>query len=131
MIFVDTSVWYPAYVSEDVDHSMAAALLAAPSDRLVTTDYIVDELLTLMVARGQRRVATEIGGKFLVGNFCQIVWIERDDAFAAWQILDKFDDKSWSFTDCVSYAVKKRLGIKKAFSLDDHFRQFGIVSVHP
>ena len=46
-------------------------------------------------------------------------------------LFDAYTDKKWSFTDCVSYAVMKRLGIREAFALDDDFRQFGFVSVKP
>jgi uncharacterized protein len=53
MIFVDTTVWYAAYVAEDPEHEAASALLAEPRQRLATTDYVIDELLTLLKARGQ------------------------------------------------------------------------------
>jgi predicted nucleic acid-binding protein len=65
MIFVDTSVWFAGYVREESEHSTAAALLTAPSGRLVTTDYIVDELLTLLVARGQRPIAKAVAPSFI------------------------------------------------------------------
>jgi hypothetical protein len=42
-----------------------------------------------------------------------------------------FDDKAWSFTDCVSYTVMTQLGISEAFALDEHFKQFGIANVRP
>jgi hypothetical protein len=36
-----------------------------------------------------------------------------------------------SFTDCVSYLVIQRRGIRTAFAFDEHSRQFGIVTVVP
>ena len=131
MIFVDTSVWYAAYVDEEPEHEQADALLAAPADRLVTTDYIVDELLTLLVARGHRPIAKVFGRLLWSGSLCQMVWVGQPDVKAAWEIFDSFDDKTWSFTDCVSYAVMKRLAIGEAFALDDDFKQFGFVEVKP
>lgn len=35
------------------------------------------------------------------------------------------DDKDFSFTDALSFAVMERLRIRTAFSLDRHFAQFG------
>ncbi len=49
----------------------------------------------------------------------------------AWEIFSRFRDNEWSFTDCVSRVVMGRLGISVAFAFDEHFRQFGTVSVVP
>jgi predicted nucleic acid-binding protein len=37
MIFVDTSIWYAANVTEDPDHDEASRLLLGASDPLITT----------------------------------------------------------------------------------------------
>lgn len=47
------------------------------------------------------------------------------DVAAAFEIYARFAGKAWSFTDCVSYVVIQRLGIKTAASFDQHFRQSG------
>jgi predicted nucleic acid-binding protein len=122
MIFVDTSVWFAAYVEEEREHAEADAILTAPASRLVTTDYVIDELLTLFVARGQRPIARTVGGLLWSGDACQLNWTERFDVEAAWQIFEKFDDKSWSFTDCVSHVVMQRLGIHEVFAVVPRFQ---------
>ena len=43
----------------------------------------------------------------------------------------QFDDKQWSFTDCTSRVVIDRLSLPTAFAFDEHFRQFGNVTVVP
>jgi predicted nucleic acid-binding protein len=48
MIFVDTGIWYAANVSEDPEHAVARQLLLNATSSLVTTDYVIDELLTLL-----------------------------------------------------------------------------------
>ena len=107
------------------------AFLATNTDRLVTTDYVIDELLTLLRARGRRQRAAEFGKELLSGALAQLEWAKHVDVTRALEVYEEFDDKDWSFTDCVSYAVIERLGIEKAFTLDDHFRQFGTVTVVP
>lgn len=59
------------------------------------------------------------------------VWVKEEDVWAAWKAFVSFDDKTWSFTDCVSYAVMLRRGIVEAFALDNHFKQFGFTTVRP
>ena len=60
MIFVDTGAWFARYVVEDIDHPAAVAWFETPPDRLLTTDYVVDELLTLLKMRGYAEVATRL-----------------------------------------------------------------------
>ena len=131
MIFVDTSIWYAAHVSEDPAHPGARQLLRQATSDLITTDYVVDELLTLLIARQQRDVAVRIGDGFWSQSTCKLHWADKTDVLSAWEVFKSFDDKSWSFTDCVSYSVMSRLGISQALALDEHFRQFGFLVVKP
>jgi uncharacterized protein len=50
---------------------------------------------------------------------------------AVWSVFKTFSDKGWSFTDCTSRVLMERLGIAQAFAFDEHFRQFGTVTVVP
>ncbi len=131
MIFVDTGIWYAANVPEDSDHQVARQLLLSANSDLFTTDYVVDELLTLLVVRGHRATAKLIGNEFWTQKACDLIWTQQSDVAAAWKVFVTFDDKTWSFTDCISYAVMKRLGFVEAFALDVHFKQFGFVDVKP
>lgn len=46
-------------------------------------------------------------------------------------MFQRYDDKEWSFTDCLSKVVIEELRVHYALSLDHHFRQFGTVIVVP
>lgn len=129
MIFVDTGAWFALVVPTDPNHSHAATLLRSITKPLFTTDYIVDETLTLLRARGERRRAVEIGGKFFDGSIAIVHRLSEEDIERAWAVFRDFTDKEWSFTDCTSKVVIDRFGIKSAFAFDHHFEQFGSVSV--
>ncbi len=131
MVFVDTSVWYAAFVENAAYHVACKSLLIEHSASLVTTDYILDEVVTLLVGRGLRRVAVQRVPSLLDSGFCDFIRVTDDDFTEAWRLVQRFTDKQWSFTDCTSYAVMQRLCITEALSLDDHFRQFGFASVLP
>jgi predicted nucleic acid-binding protein len=53
------------------------------------------------------------------------------DVQQAWIVFASFRDKQWSFTDCVSFALMKRLGIPSAIALDEHFEQMPGISRVP
>lgn len=92
---------------------------------------MIDELLTLLKVRGELQRALRLGASLLVGEIAQIAWVTPDDVQQAWQTFQRYQDKSWSFTDCVSRVVMERLGLQTAFAFDDDFRQFGTVIVVP
>lgn len=131
MIFVDTGAWFSRYVREDSDHAAAVAWFSSPGDILFTTDYIIDELLTLLKVRGHAEVAFAVGGAFLTGQACHLEFIQPVDVEKAWAIFSQRRDKGWSFTDCTSLAVMQRLNITTACAFDNHFRQFGNILVLP
>ncbi|MEN0111857.1 MAG: PIN domain-containing protein, partial [Planctomycetota bacterium] len=107
------------------------ATLRAATDDLVTTDYVIDETLTLLSARARHDIALASGDAFWSGSMARLHRVSEADLAEAWRVFKTFTDKRWSFTDCTSYAVMQGLGITEALSLDDHFRQFGFVEVSP
>ncbi len=131
MIFVDTGGWFAATVPMDPDHTAAARWLAQNAQRLVTTDYVVDETLTLLKARGQYRRTLTLGEHLFDGTLATVYYLTEDDLRAAWHTFIRFSDKEWSFTDCTSKVVIERFGLTHAFAFDTHFRQFGSVAVVP
>jgi uncharacterized protein len=64
MIFVDTSAWFASAVDEDINHSAASQWLEQKGEALVTSDYVVDETLTLLRARCQPAAALTLGRQF-------------------------------------------------------------------
>ena len=131
MIFVDTGAWFARYVADDFDHRSATEWFASVPDRLTTTDYVVDELLTLLKVRGYSNIAFNAGAALLSGTVCQLEFVQPADIHQAWIVFDRFRDKDWSFTDCVSKVIMQRMGISTACAFDDHYRQFGNVTVVP
>lgn len=131
VIFVDTGAWFARYVQEDVDYRAATAWFSQIPDALATTDYVIDELLTLLKARGYANVAFAVGELLFSGVACHVEHVTSADVANAWGVFSAYRDKAWSFTDCVSRTVMKRLGIKIACAFDVHFRQFGDVQVVP
>jgi predicted nucleic acid-binding protein len=127
--FVDTSVWYASVVPTDPRHLAVTSWLRANNPPIITTDFVIDETLTLLRMRGQRSRAIVIGKRFFDLREVPIHHVGAADLSRAWEIFVQNPDRDWSFTDCTSRAVMERLHIKRALSLDNHFAEFGIAVV--
>ncbi len=131
MIFTDTGGWFSLTVPVDPQHPAAARWFAGNRQPLFTTDFVVDETLTLLKARGQNARAITIGRQFFSGSLATVYYLTEGDIRAAWQVFTRYADKEWSFTDCTSKIVMEKLGITEAFAFDHHFRQFGTATLVP
>ena len=131
MIFVDTGAWFALFVPSDPDHTAATQWLASNREPFFTTDFIADETLTLLRARGERPCALLAAREFFEGEMTRLYFLTEDDIRAAVAVFRQYADKDWSFTDCTSRVVMERLGLTSAFAFDQHFRQFRNVVVVP
>jgi uncharacterized protein len=121
--FVDTGAWVALFVEADAQHVAAQAWISRNRDRLVTSDYIVDEVLTLISTRFRRQTAVRVGHVLFGQGLAGLIQLTDEDKELAWRIFRSHSDKGWSFTDCTSFALMQRLGISNAFAFDQHFSQ--------
>jgi predicted nucleic acid-binding protein len=131
LIFADTGALFAAFVPNDPDHSAARQWITTNTEPLLTTDYVLDELFTLLKVRGEYQRALDVGPSLLEEQIIGLAWVSPTDIHDAWEVFRQYQDKEWSFTDCVSYVLIRRRRIQTAFAFDNHFRQFGNVSVVP
>jgi predicted nucleic acid-binding protein len=130
-LFVDTGGWFAYFVASDPDHAATAEVLSGWSGRLLTTDYVFDEVTTLLRYRAGHRQAAQAGAALRDRSAVDLVRVQLDDFEAAWRTFTRQKDKQYSFTDCTSFAVMKRLGITTAAAVDEHFRQAGFRVLPP
>jgi predicted nucleic acid-binding protein len=127
-IFVDTSGYYAAASRRDSSYAEASATierLVLARRRLVTTNFVLAELHGLLLARGSPVTALATLARIRQSPATTVVRVRQRDEDRAWSILTQYDDKEFSLTDALSFAVMERLGISVAFTFDQHFAQFG------
>jgi predicted nucleic acid-binding protein len=61
MIFVDSSAWVAAAVRTDARYPAARGWFAQNRQTLLTTDYVMDEVITYLRTRKHRRLAIQMG----------------------------------------------------------------------
>lgn len=130
-IFTDTSAWYAYIDKSDADHDLAVKVVKNLNRPLITSNYIFDEILTLVKLRMGYHVARNLGQKLWSREVAGLVRVTEDDESRAWEIFVQYEDKGFSFTDCTSFAIMERLRIDTAFAFDVHFVQYGKFIVIP
>ena len=128
MIFIDTSAFLARYIARDQYHSRAMAqwnLLASTNIPCVTSNFVIDELVTLLTRRASPRFAAERARQIYASSSLQILRPDAADEAAAVILLEQHAGLTLSFTDCVSFALMRRHGIADAFTFDEHFRSVG------
>ena len=131
MIFVDTSVWFARFVPSDLDHHRATTWLGSNSEPLVTSDYCVDETLTLLSVRQRPQLAIEAGRERFNETLAQLYYLSTPQINRAWILFQQRAVTGWSFTDCTSKILIDDLDITSAASFDHHFEQFGLQILPP
>jgi len=126
-VFVDTGGWFAYFVRRDSDHVAAAEWMRQNRQPLVTSDYVLDELFTLLKLRESHRIAVAAIAALLDQSVSRVEKVGEADFGAARKVFEQFGDKEWSFTDCTSKVIMERLGITHAFAFDRHFEEFGTV----
>jgi predicted nucleic acid-binding protein len=127
-LFVDTAGWVACADAADEAHQRAclardAALKAG--DKLVTTDFVVDETLTLLRLRLGLAAADAWWNQ--IDRSSRLRWerIDSERFERARQIFFQYRDKDFSFTDCTSFVVMRDIKATRALTTDRHFRQMG------
>lgn len=135
MIFVDSSAWLAIADVRDGNHRAGFAFLTdlvrGKAGRLLTSDYVLDETLTLMRKRSGLETVREFLTRLRLSPSVQQIWVTRGQYEAALELFLGQRKRSWSFTDCTSFAVMREIGVRDAFTFDADFREAGFVPRPP
>lgn len=127
--FADTFYFLSLISSRDRLHARAVQLSQSLACPIFTTTWVLTELADAL-CRPPRR---EFFGLFLERLRSEprtIIVPATEDLFEAGLdlYLDR-PDKAWSLTDCISFVVMEREGLKEALTGDSHFEQAGFVAL--
>lgn len=127
-VFLDTGFLIALEASDDQHHEQALAAwteFARQPLPLVTTSYVMDETVTFFNAHSRHIKAVEIGAYLLSSPSVQFIEVDHDLFMEGWSLFQQHQDKRYSLTDCISFAVMQRLEIDTALAFDRHFVQAG------
>ena len=132
LLFVDTSAWFAFANRKDPHHVAVSDVLHTFSGRLVTSNFVFDETVSLCLYRLGRAVASAVGDVLKDTGEVDLVRVTSNDELDAWELFGSRADQRYSFTDCTSFVLMRRLGLGVAAALDEDFATegFSLVPVH-
>ena len=129
-VFMDSNIFIALLNSRDKYHTSAKLLLTElkkPEYGMrVTTDYVLDEVLTtLWIHTHQKNIVTKaynllrhtpefIGMEYMTPHMLDIAWTK-------WETLAKWPKKPLSFTDCCILSYMEKNDVKYLASFDSDF----------
>ena len=125
--FADT-VYYLALLNADDElHARATEITPKFRGRIVTTAWVIAELLDALSRPPHRDLVTRFVHDLFVDPDVTVVPADQDLFQAGLLLFSRRADKEWSFTDCVSFVAMQREGMSDALTADRHFEQAGFV----
>ena len=131
MVFVDTGAWFARFVDDDADHPSVTQWLSANDLPLITSDYCIDETLTLLVMRRRPGLAVKACRLLFEERFAKVHFLTQEELHQASVLFQQRAPTGFSFTDCTTKVVMDRLGVRSIVAFDRHFRDFGTLDVLP
>jgi predicted nucleic acid-binding protein len=131
-LFVDTGGWMACADAADPACETARAARDRALERgqlLVTTDYVIDETLTLVRVRLGLAAAEAWWAQVQASSRLRTEWIGGSRADKARHLFFRHRDRDFSFTDCTSFIVMQELKLRQALTTDVHFGQVGFDAV--
>lgn len=125
-IFVDSSALYALISTQDQNLGVAVATWESALERaanLFTNNYVLVETFALI----QNRLGIEFARALQINIVpsLQIDWIGEQQHLSSVNDVFTANRRQLSLVDCSCFETMQRLGIEKAFSFDEHFREQG------
>lgn len=134
-VFLDATFWIALRDMREPVHSQAVSLtrqLMSMRQGFIYTSYVLAE--TYAYFSRSLKLRLQILDDAEKNPVMRWEPVLSEDEQEARRLLRSYPDKSFSYCDAVSFVVMRRLGLDRAASFDQHFRQiggFGVIGLSP
>jgi predicted nucleic acid-binding protein len=126
--FIDAGFFIARFNQGDQLHSQAKVLgeKLIEVEEMWTTDAVLLEVAASLAKPATRAIVVELWNQFHGGDArCRSVEASAENLIAAMELYRTRSDKAWSLTDCLSFVVMEREGLREAITADRHFEHAG------
>jgi predicted nucleic acid-binding protein len=126
-LFIDTGAFLAKEIAADQHHGKAVEFwsrIHGEGPVIYSSEHVLDETATLLARRTS--YAWSAGwGRDVLGAGIHFLPAGEGDFEEAFVLMKKFADHAVSFTDCISFVLMKREGLRDVFGFDRHFASAG------
>jgi uncharacterized protein len=129
-LFLDAGFVIAQQLSTDQHHERALACwaqIAQERARLITTSFVFAEVIAFFSGKGRPELGIAAGRWMLASRVTTLIHVDSALFGAGWQHLQTRPDKTYSLTDCISFILMQRHGVREALTFDHHFTQAGFI----
>jgi predicted nucleic acid-binding protein len=124
-VLIDTSFFIAYINNRDKNHEgsrkLAAEIFSGKYGQFIITDHIFDETITTCLHRLKNKSKIEQLGYHILNSEIKLLQINEELFMESWDMFKKYH---YSFTDCTSAALSKKLKINHIAAYDHHFDAF-------
>ena len=131
MTFADTSFWVALQFTRHPRHPAARALWAEHRRTVACSNQVLGETWTFLKRRVDHSAALAFLDAVTTSPTVAIHRISREIESEAWSWLRRHDERDYSFVECTSFALMRRLRIQSALAFDGDFSAAGFVELRP
>ncbi|MGO4880201.1 MAG: type II toxin-antitoxin system VapC family toxin [Bryobacteraceae bacterium] len=122
--FVDTSFYIARVMPRDQWHAKAVKAVR-PGMSFVTSTLVINETISLLQARGLLSAAMAFLREARLSPDVLIVYPDAALQTEGWDLFARWGGAGANAIDCVSFAIMRKMSIRKAFTFDAHFHAAG------
>ena len=92
---------------------------------LLTTSYVLTEVVAFFNNRRRSAKAVEIGSRILGSPSVHFIHVDRELFESGWEYFQRHEHKQYPLTDCISFVLMDQQGIREALTFNLHFEEAG------
>ena len=130
-VLLDTSGFFALMDTRDPAHLKARHWLESQRGRPrpLTTEWIVGETCTLLVARKRPHLVGRFLDYLAQSTALLVLNPDEDLLVSAKQFIRRRAEQGYSFVDCLSFCIMQERRISQALTTDAHFRKAGFTAL--
>jgi len=122
-VSADTSFYVAMLNEDDAFHAKADQFARGFGGETITTEYVLVELGNWLSPAATRQDFPRLVAELFADPQTIVVPSERSLLSEGIRLYARRPDKDWSVTDCISFVVMSRFGLRDALAADHHFEQ--------